>query len=264
MHRLIQVVVQETDFILPFLDAFQWKATCGCDRRRRRLASTYFFWGDFLEFFFWYLHWCVTFYLLFFGGVQNGIVVGLAFHMRSRYTCALHGVGLFFFFFCITLWYPEYCFFSFLVWVFCFYSSAMNWIRVWLQLHAPLLREGSYSSPQSLESSDTIVDLYFFCLLYLSIVMSLWTLLLQSRHFANQSGLYGHRTKIHVKLILSRTRYSRSEIMQGRCCRVLWPCKQLSNAMCMSRIWLGLEGLEGHATVSRYEKSLQDHLGYKL
>ena len=52
MHRLIQVVVQETDFILPFLDTFQWKATCGCDRRRRRLASTYFFWGDFLDFFF--------------------------------------------------------------------------------------------------------------------------------------------------------------------------------------------------------------------
>ena len=41
-------------------------------------------------------------------------------HMRFTWSWA------FFFFFCITLWYPEYCFFSFLVWIFCFYSSAMN------------------------------------------------------------------------------------------------------------------------------------------
>ena len=157
-----------------------------------------------------------------FGGVQGGIVVGLGFHMRNRYACALCGVGRFLHSIVIS----GVLFFVFLgsAFLFLLFCDALNTSLApvtcsvaSLKDHTPPLNLWNLPSTQlsifvGLSFFLSFFPFFFFFFFFFDCRLFLFTLLLHSCHFVYRNGLH---------IPDQRT-------MQTRCCRVLWPCKQLS------------------------------------
>ena len=174
-------------------------------------------------------------------------MVGLGFHMRNRYACALCGVGRFLHSIVIS----GVLFFVFLgsAFLFLLFCDALNTSLApvtcsvaSLKDHTPPLNLWNLPSTQLSIFVGFFFFFFFFFFFRLSIVSF-------------------HSITPQLSFCLPEwTTYFREPCRPDAVVCFGPVSNSPSNSTCMPRTWLGLED---HATVSRYEKSLQDHLGYK-